>query len=301
MWYQHENDTQGFWYRATFGPQMPDWNLTCRHVCQHHLRVAYFWLVEIGVDGFRLDAVKAITLSSSRRGSWHWLRNFVALCHQFKPSGRILGELTMSSTVIATAQVLGAMDLGFEFALTEAIYESVLSKKVAPLTQILALMVHLYSAHGGSYVTFLSNHDQDRAASRVDRSKLAFVTVVWLLLPGTPCVYYGDEVGMQGCRTDTDRRRPIWKMERRAFNMSLYHLYKVMLKWRRGVSWETFAWTPQTSSQVRLSWSGGVSVLIDMEERTFHTTKGLRGPLDVYTACVAHTATHTHAPLHKLT
>jgi glycosidase len=157
-WYQHKNDTQTFWYRATFGPKMPDWNLASRRVYQHHLQVAYFWLVKIGVDGFRMDAVKAILFSLDRKpclGSWWWLQGFYARCRRLKPSVRILGELTMSSAVIATAQVRSIMDLGFEFSLTEAIYASILTKSVFPLTRVLDLLGHLYLTRGASYVTFI--------------------------------------------------------------------------------------------------------------------------------------------------
>jgi glycosidase len=285
-WHRHEHDTQDFWYQGTFGPHMPDWNLASCRVSRHHLRVAQFWLVDVGVDGFRLDAVQAILRSScyeSRSGSWSWLREFSKICHQLKPSARILGELTMNSTVIATAVTLGVMDLGFEFSLTEAIYQSVASKSVTPLAQMLALLDHLYPDHA-SYVTFLSNHDQDRAASRLRGSELALATVLWLLLPGVPCVYYGDEVGMQGCHTDPDRRRALWDMVQRP-NTSLYHLYNVLLLWRQRVLWRTFKWKPQTSSRVLLSWAREGAVVLDLEERTLQTTESLQALQDAYNAC----------------
>lgn len=289
-WYQHKHDTQSFWYRAAFGPQMPDWNLANRRVCRHHRQVASFWLVEIGVDGFRMDAVKALVYSldqTPRLGSWQWLQKFYAWCRRLKPSVCILGELTMCSAVIATAQARGVMDLGFEFSLTEAIYASITTKSALPLVQMLALLGHLYPNRGASYVTFLSNHDQDRVASRVGRLEVALATVIWLSLPGAPCVYYGDEVGMQGCCMDTDRRRPIWETKP-THNMSLCTLYKVMLEWRKGIRWETFTWKASSSSRLLLSWTYAHFLVIDMKTRVLHSSKELHAICKAYNICRAH-------------
>ena len=42
----------------------------------------------------------------------------------------------------------------------------------------------------------LGNHDKSRLASRVGDSLLDALNMVYMLLPGTPIHYYGDEIGM---------------------------------------------------------------------------------------------------------
>ena len=59
---------------------------------------------------------------------------------------------------------------------------------------------------GAQSVRFLNNHDTVRVASQLDdekREKLA--ATLLMTLPGTPMVYYGEEIGMRGDKTDGDK------------------------------------------------------------------------------------------------
>jgi alpha-amylase len=62
-----------------------------------------------------------------------------------------------------------------------------------------------------NFATFLTNHDQNRAMSvfhgNVDKAKVA--SFLMLTLPGTPFIYYGEEIGMQGQKPDEDIRLPM--------------------------------------------------------------------------------------------
>jgi glycosidase len=61
------------------------------------------------------------------------------------------------------------------------------------------------------FATFLTNHDQQRVASyfssKLDRQKLA--AFVYLTGPGTPYIYYGEEIGMTGNKPDERLRTPM--------------------------------------------------------------------------------------------
>jgi glycosidase len=63
----------------------------------------------------------------------------------------------------------------------------------------------------GDYATFLTNHDQNRVMSvfngREEKARLA--AVMLLTAPGTPFIYYGEEIGMQGKKPDEDIRLPM--------------------------------------------------------------------------------------------
>jgi neopullulanase len=56
----------------------------------------------------------------------------------------------------------------------------------------------------------LDSHDTDRVLTRAKGDKLAVKNAFTMLflLPGSPCIYYGTEVGMEGGR-DPDCRRPM--------------------------------------------------------------------------------------------
>jgi len=63
----------------------------------------------------------------------------------------------------------------------------------------------------GEYATFLTNHDQNRVMStfngNVEKAKVA--ASLLLASPGTPFLYYGEEIGMSGQKPDPDIRLPM--------------------------------------------------------------------------------------------
>ena len=68
----------------------------------------------------------------------------------------------------------------------------------------------------GEYATFLTNHDQNRVMStfngNVEKAKVA--ASLLLASPGTPFLYYGEEIGMTGQKPDEDIRLPMqWSGE----------------------------------------------------------------------------------------
>jgi len=63
---------------------------------------------------------------------------------------------------------------------------------------------------------FLSNHDMDRWVSTFEEDRYSSIANMYLLTPGTPWVYYGEEIMMRGYRataqTDANRRLPMqWR------------------------------------------------------------------------------------------
>jgi glycosidase len=64
---------------------------------------------------------------------------------------------------------------------------------------------------GGMAISFLSNHDMDRIAGAfVTENNMKMAANLYLLSPGSPVIYYGEEIGMRGSRgsanTDANRR-----------------------------------------------------------------------------------------------
>jgi alpha-amylase len=61
--------------------------------------------------------------------------------------------------------------------------------------------------------TFLKNHDQNRILSELnnDQQKARVAAAILFTLPGTPYVYYGEEIGMLGVKPDEFIREPfLW-------------------------------------------------------------------------------------------
>jgi len=206
--------THGGFFYGLFGPDMPDWNFRDPAVTAHHRRVADYWLREVGVDGFRLDAVRYFFEDGEQQQDLPetkaWLRDFTAYCHTIKPDSFVVGEVSAPTTITADYLNRRALDSDFEFDFARATIWSVRDNLAGIYAQQLARMQRAY-ASPDDWATFLSNHDQDRVASQLgdDDRKLQFAAELLFTAPGVPFVYYGEEIGMTGRKPDPDIRTPM--------------------------------------------------------------------------------------------
>lgn len=201
------------YYFAMFWEGMPDLNLENPAVTAEMQNVARFWLEEMGVDGFRLDAVRHLveegTRYSGAPATHAWLAGFDDFVDTVAPDALTVGEV-WDSTAQAASYVQGdEVDLAFEFVLAEKILRSVQQGKPALSSQQLAELLAAYPP--GQVATFLSNHDQPRVATTLfkDPAGNALAATTLLTLPGVPFIYYGEEIGMTGNKPDERIRTPM--------------------------------------------------------------------------------------------
>lgn len=79
----------------------------------------------------------------------------------------------------------------------------------------------------------LSSHDVPRIFTVLNKNVALTKVAVGLLFsfPGVPCIYYGDEIGLEGGADPDNRRCMNWDKE--SWNLELYHLYKKLAELRR--------------------------------------------------------------------
>jgi glycosidase len=202
---------------------MPDLNYREDAVTAAMRDAARFWLVDLGVDGFRLDAVKHLIEDGETQvhtdETHTWLATFDDFTDDFlvgEPDLAVMtvGELWDSTRLVAPYVTGGEVDLAFEFDLAGAIVAAVQSGDPAWFGYVLEQVEGAYPDH--AYAPFLTNHDQNRVMSQlrgdVSRAKLA--ASILLTLPGVPFVYYGEEIGMTGVKPDEQIRTPMqWNAE----------------------------------------------------------------------------------------
>lgn len=217
-WHPVERAGGGFYY-GVFSSEMPDWNFNDPRVTEHHRRTADFWLKEVGVDGFRLDAVRyfheigeALQDTEETR---QWLKGFTEYCHAVKPGAFVIGENTARMAEVARGIRGGALDSSFEFDLARATIEAVRLRTPEILSRALARLEEIYGGDA-PWATLLTNHDQERTRTQLDgdeaRTRLA--TKLLFTLPGVPFLYYGEELGMQAAKPDPELRTPMpWTAE----------------------------------------------------------------------------------------
>jgi glycosidase len=203
----------GFYY-GLFSAEMPDWNFRDPAVTAHHRRVADYWLREVGVDGFRLDAVRYFFEAGEQQQDLAetkaWLRDFTAYCHSVKPGSFVIGECAAGTTIASDYLNRGSLDSLFEFDSARAIIAAVRYGLAGIFAQQQARMQRAY-ASADDWAMFLGNHDQERVASQLgdDARKLKFAAELQLTSPGVPFIYYGEEIGMTGRKPDPDLRTPM--------------------------------------------------------------------------------------------
>jgi len=202
----------GAFYYGLFWSGMPDLDYRNPDVTARMLEVARSWLLDLGADGFRLDAVRHLiedgTAQQDTRATHDWLKGLRSAVKSWAPDAYLVGEVWAEPEIVA-AYLDREIDQGFEFSLAEAVVSGVRDAAPQRITSALSRVLATYP--DGAFATFLSNHDQDRAMSRLlgssARAKLA--AAILLTLPGTPFLYYGEEVGMTGTKPDERIRAPM--------------------------------------------------------------------------------------------
>jgi alpha-amylase len=210
----HRSPYRDEYYYGFFWGGMPDLNVESAEVVAETKKIATFWLTEMGVDGFRLDAIKHLVEADSGRrvehlpGSHTFLRDYAAHVRRVKRDAFTVGEV-WDSIGAMLPYYPDQLDSHFAFELSDAIFEAVRTGRVGKLFQgYLRLQRELPSER---WSPFLRNHDQTRTMTvlggDVARAKLA--ASLLLTLPGLPFIYYGEEIGMTGDKPDPRLRTPM--------------------------------------------------------------------------------------------
>jgi maltose alpha-D-glucosyltransferase / alpha-amylase len=254
-----------YWHR--FYAHQPDLNFDNPYVVREVENVLNFWL-DLGVDGFRLDAVPYLIEREGTGGenlpeTHNVLKLVRAAVERRNPDCLLLAEANQSAR--HTLAYFGRGDechMAFHFPLMPRLFMALAREDREPIVDILKRTLDLPS--GCQWALFLRNHDEltlemvsegerdylwklyathrrlrinlgirRRLAPLLkgDRRRIELMNSLLFSLPGTPVVYYGDEIGMGDNPFLGDRdgvRTPMqWSEDRnggfsRADEISLY-------------------------------------------------------------------------------
>lgn len=203
------------YYMGIFWSEMPDLNLRNDDVRKEMKQIAQHWL-ELGVDGFRLDASKHID-DKNAAVTHAWWKEFSSYVKEVKPDAFIVGE-NWDENINVIAPYFNDMDSSFNFALSELIISTVNNRAHQNILEEQLEMHETYEKVAGDFIdaTFIRNHDMSRTRSALfgslEKAKLA--ASIHLTLPGTPFIYYGEELGQKGKKPDDNIREPFdWYQE----------------------------------------------------------------------------------------
>jgi maltose alpha-D-glucosyltransferase / alpha-amylase len=221
---------QYYWHR--FFNHQPDLNFDNPAVLKEVLQVMRFWL-DMGIDGLRLDAVPYLveregTNNENLPETHAILKKIRATIDAEYPNRMLLAEANQWPEDVK--EYFGDEDechMAFHFPLMPRIYMSIASEDRFPITDIMRQTPDL--APTNQWAIFLRNHDEltlemvtdserdylwntyasDRRARlnlgirrrlaplmERDRRRIELINSLLLSMPGTPVIYYGDELGM---------------------------------------------------------------------------------------------------------
>lgn len=219
-----------YWHR--FYSHQPDLNFDNSKVLKAIISVMRFWL-DMGVDGLRLDAVPYLveregTSSENLPETHAILKHIRKIVDRHYPDRMLLAEANQWPEDIQ--EYFGTGDechMVFHFPLMPRMYMAIAQEDRFPITDIIRQTPD--PPQGCQWAVFLRNHDEltlemvtDRerdylwevyAADRRarlnlgirrrlapllenDRRRVELMNSLLLTMPGTPIIYYGDEIGM---------------------------------------------------------------------------------------------------------
>ncbi len=215
-WHKASN---GKYYYSIFSDQMPDLNYNTPAVREESKKIASFWLKDVGIDGFRLDAARYLveedgTLADSPANHSFW-EEWGTYVRGINPEAFTVGEIwTGNSTVEKYVDTNTELDSAFNFDLADALVKSVKDGNGTVVRFVLQSTLQDFPEQDNS--NFITNHDQNRVMSQFmgDEGKAKAAAGFLLTAPGIPFIYYGEEIGMSGIKPDEQIRTPMqWSSE----------------------------------------------------------------------------------------
>jgi neopullulanase len=198
-------------YQAWWGlPALPKLNTDNPEVREYLLSVAEHWL-RFGADGWRLDVPAEI----ADPAFWAAFRQ---RCRAVRDDAYLVGEVWVTAPEWVAGDRFDAL---MDYPLAEAILGYVagpsLDREAVDAHQ--QYREHLHPLDGPAFgrrlsellgvydadvvavqLNLLSSHDTPRALTVVggDRGAMRMAILLQSMLPGAPCIYYGDEIGLSG-------------------------------------------------------------------------------------------------------
>ncbi|MFC4243889.1 alpha-amylase family protein [Gryllotalpicola reticulitermitis] len=237
------DDATGHYYRHQFYSHEPDLNLTNPEVRDEIAKLAGFWL-ELGISGFRVDAVPFL-LSGEDPSEGHeelheYLRELRAFLSRRKGDSVLLGEVNLpreDQIEYFGGDEANELTMQFDFIGMQALYLALARSDSGPVREALRGRPKLVA--DSQWANFVRNHDEltldklsDTERQEVfdafgpeermqaygrglrrrlppmldgDQRRIRMVYSLLFALPGTPVLFYGEEIGL-GEDLDADGR-----------------------------------------------------------------------------------------------
>lgn len=192
--------------------------------------VLTFWN-NLGIDGWRLDTGQDVSQT-------FW-KEFRSAYKELNPEGYIVGEYMGNATPWLQGD---EWDSVMNYRFRDAVLPWALNVNVKSVTALDSALIAIQKDYPAQafYTAFnlLDSHDTIRALTSLlgNKNRMKLAVVFQMTYPGTPVIYYGDEVGMQGF-SDPDCRRPYpWADQGLSPDTDMLAHYKKLISIRKSYS-----------------------------------------------------------------
>lgn len=221
-----------------FTPHMPKLNTANLEVQEYLLNIAEYWIKECDIDAWRLDVADEVD-----HAFW---KKFRTTCDAVKDDFYILGEVWHSAQPWLVGDEFSAV---MNYAYTNAIIDTFVKEELSLEQMVSAInaQLMLYRKQTNQVMfNILDSHDTPRLLTQAKGSKdlVKQVQAFMYLQPGVPCIYYGDEYGLDGGADPDCRKCMPWTEEHQ--DLEMFAFFKDLVAFRREYA--------ETLSQSDLDW-----------------------------------------------
>ncbi len=195
----HGDTSDARYYSFAFAANMPKLNTNDPEVQQYILDVVRYWITEFDIDGFRLDVANELSHALCKK-----MRTLVK---SLKSDFYLLGEVWHDAIAWLRGDEFDAvMNYPLTFGINE-FWRSLRQNSSALEFDINHYYTMYMQQTNDVLFNLLDSHDTDRIFTRAGNPDIAYQQLALLFtMPGSPCIFYGTEIGMEGS-FDPDCRR----------------------------------------------------------------------------------------------
>jgi cyclomaltodextrinase len=208
-----------------FFSHMPKLNTANPDVKEYLLGIAEYWIKEIGLDGWRLDVANEI--------DHHFWRDFRKVVKSANPDAYIVGEVWSDSLAwLLGDQFDSVMNYPFSSKVLEFFSDGSLDG-LAFANSIGHLNMRYPQQTNEVVFNLLCSHDTPRVLTvmKEDKRRLKLSVVFLFTYIGTPCIFYGDEIGIKGGNDPECRQCMEWDPGLQ--DRELFDFYKLIIELRK--------------------------------------------------------------------
>lgn len=237
-------------------------------ILRHWLRPPY------AIDGWRFDVIHMIGEGPGAWNNSHYVRALRQTLRSENAEAYVMGEHFGEATRwLQGEQEDGAMNY-YGFALPvrawlaglDIAYQPVQLETPDFLQWLQQALARIPYANQLAQINLLDSHDTMRMLTMLggNLNKMQLAITLLCAFPGVPCIYYGDEIGLEGgrdpdCRRCFDWHRPHWQQDLWQHTRAMIALRRQRQEWQEG-AWLPLAVQGEAFAFARVS-ADAVSVL----------------------------------------